>query len=82
MLQLPHLFLQAVDVGSQAHVVLEMFEVVTHKLCDDSILLRHLLPERVELLFQGLNTSKLFGLHDHRIVCTVHHIIRLENQIS
>ena len=28
MLQLPHLFLRAVDVGGQAHVVLKMVEIV------------------------------------------------------
>ena len=76
--QLPHPFLRAVDMGGQAHVVLKMFEVVTHELCDDSILLCNLLPERAELLFQGLDMTKLFSLHDHRIVRAVHHVIRLE----
>ena len=71
-------------MGGQAHVVLKMFEVVTNQLGDDSILFRrlqlqfrHLRPRRAELLFQGLDMSKLFGLHDHCIVRMVHCVIRL-----
>ena len=62
-----------------------MFKVVTHELCDDSILFCHLQlqfrhphPRRLEFLLQGLDTSKLFSLHDHRIVRAVHRIIRLQ----
>ena len=72
-------------MGSQTHVVLKMFEVVTDQLSDDSVLLRrlclqfhHLHPQRAELLLKGLDTTKLFGLHDHHIVRAVHCIIRLE----
>ena len=85
MLQLPHPFLRAIDVGGQVHVVLKMVKVVTHELYDDPILFHHLLlqfyhfcPRRLELLLQGLDMTKLLGLHDHHIVHTVHHIIRLE----
>ena len=76
-------------MGGQAHVVLKMFEVVTDQLGDDPILLRrfhlqfrHLRPRRAELLLKGLDTTKLFGLHDHRVVCTVHRVVRLQDQIS
>ena len=72
-------------MGGQAHVVLKMLEVVTNQLGDDSILFcrlqlqfHHLRPRRAELLLQGLNTTQLFGLHDHRIVRMVHCIIRLQ----
>ena len=82
MFQLRHSILRAVDMGSQVHVVLKVFEVVTHELCDDSILFLDLLLEGAELLLQGLNTTKLFGLHDHHIVRAVHHVVQLEDQIS
>ena len=62
-------------MGGQVHVVLKVFEVVTNQLSDDLILLLHLLLEGAELLLQGLNTTKLFGLHDHRIVRAVHRVI-------
>ena len=85
MLYLRHSLLRAVDVSCELHVVLEMVEVVTNQLGDDSVLFRHLLlhfchlrPRRVELLLQGLDPTELFSLHDHRIVCVVHHIIGLE----
>ena len=58
------------DMGGQAHVVLKMFKVVTHKLCDDLILLCHLL----------LDITKLLGLHDHHVVHTVHHVVGLEER--
>ena len=71
-------------MGSQAHVVLKMVKVVTHKLHDNPVLFRHLLlqfhhfcPGRVELLLQGFDPTELFGLHNHCVVCTVHCIIRL-----
>ena len=51
-----------------------MFKVVTHKLCDDSILLLHL------LLLQGLDMTELFSLHDHRIVHAVHRVIMLSRR--
>ena len=77
--------LNGLNVGGQAHVVLKMFEIVTDQLGDDLVLFcrlqlqfHHLRPRRVELLFQGLDMTKLLSLHDHRIVRAVHHIIRLE----
>ena len=55
---------------------------LTPSVGDDTVLFRHLLlhldhlcPGRAELLLQGLNTTKLFGLHDHRIVRAVHHVV-------
>ena len=60
-------------MGSQTHVVLKVFEVITHKLSNDTILLLYLLLEGVELLLQGLNSTELFSLHDHRIVCGASH---------
>ena len=89
MFQLHHLFGQAVDMGSQTHVVLEVFKVVTHEVGDGMILflqfvLQYLVAtlQGKELLLEGLNTSKLFGLHDHRIVYAVHPIFSLSSQIS
>ena len=82
MLQLRHPFLRAVDVGGQVHVVLKMFKVVTHELCDDPILLHHFLLEGSELLLQGLDTTKLLGLHDHCIVRVVHCIVGLEKKVK
>ena len=74
---------RSVDVGGQAHVVLKMFKVVTHELCDDPILLLYLCLEGAELLLQDLDPTKLFGLHDHRIVCMVHYVVGLRRgQIS
>ena len=35
------------------------------------------LLRRAELLFQGLNLTKLFSLHDHCVVCTVHPVLGL-----
>ena len=87
MLQLLHLTLWAVNMGSQAHVVLKMVKVVTYQLGNDLILFHHLLlqfchlrPWRAELLLKGLNLTKLFGLHDHHIVRVMHRIIRLEKE--
>ena len=64
-----------------------MVKVLINQLGDDVILFRHLLlhfyhlrPRRLELLLQGLNLTKLLGLHDHRIVRVVHHIIGLEER--
>ena len=58
---------------------------VLYKLCDDTILFRRLLLQfyhlrlrRAELLLQGLDTTELFGLHDHCIVRVVHRVIRLK----
>ena len=69
------------------HVVLEVVEVVTDQLGDDPILLGHLLlhlhhlrPRRMELFFQGLDPTKLFGLHNHHVVRTVHRVVGLERE--
>ena len=74
-------------MSGQPHVVLEMVEVVTDQLSDDSILFRHLLLQlnyfclgSLELLFQDLNPTKLLSLHDHHIVRAVHCIVRLEER--
>ena len=74
---------------SQAHVVLEVVEVVTHQVGDDAILLHQLLLQLsnmtlrgMELLLQGLNPSQLLGLHDHHIVHTVHPIFGLLKSVS
>ena len=74
-------------MSGQPHVVLEMVEVVTNQLGDDAILFGHLLLHldhlclrRLELLFQGLNPTKLLGLHDHRVVRTVHRVVGLEER--
>ena len=76
-------------MSGQAHVVLEMVEIVTNQLSDDSVLFHHLLlqihcftPGRAELLFQGLDPTKLLGLHDHRIVRAVHRVIGLDKTID
>ena len=87
MLYLRHSLLRAVDVSGQLHVVLEVVKIVTNQLGNDSILFHHLLlhlyhlrPRRAELLFQGLNPTELFGLHDHRVICMVHRVVGLERR--
>ena len=89
MFQLCYAFRQAIDMGSQPHVVLEVFEVVTHQIGNDVILLSQLILQilittlqGMELLLEGLDLTKLFGLHDHHIVCMVHPIFGLEGRIS
>ena len=76
-------------MSGQPHVVLEMVEVVTNQLGDDLILfghlplhLYHLRLRRSELLLQGFNPTKLFSLHNHRIVRVVHRVIGLRKSIS
>ena len=76
-------------MGGEPHVVLKVIKVVTHQLSDDAILLDQFMLQildmtlsRVELLLQGLNTAKLFCLHDHCIVHKVHPILSLSSQIS
>ena len=70
---------------SQVHVVLEVFEVVTHQVGDDAVLLCQLVLQLLdttlggmELLLKSLDSSQLFGLHNHHIVHTVHRVIRLK----
>ena len=62
-------------MGGQTRVVLKVLKVVTHKVCNDMILLLQLFLQLViatlqclEFLLEGLNASKLLGLHDHHIV--------------
>ena len=76
-------------MGGQTHVVLKVFKVVTHEVCDDAILLLQLVLQLLvttlqgkELLLEGLNSSKLLGLHDHCIVRAVHPVFSLISQIS
>ena len=66
------------------HIVLKVFEVGTHEVCDDAILFLQLALQFLittlqgkELLLEGLNLSKLFGLHNHHIVHVVHPIFSL-----
>ena len=73
-------------MGSKVHVVLKMFKVVTHQVSDDTILLSQLVLQilivtlqGMELLLEGLNSTKLFGLYDHCIVCAVHPILSLSS---
>ena len=42
--------------------------------------IRDYTPGRAELLFQGLDPTKLLGLHDHRIVRAVHRVFSLSNR--
>ena len=74
---------------SQAHVVLEVLEVVTHQVGDDVVLLHQLVLQLLnttlrgmELLLKGLNPAELFGLHDHRIVYAAHTVLSLLEVIS
>ena len=71
----------------QVHVVLEVLEVVTHQVGDDVVLLCQLVLQilnstlgGVELLLQGLDSSQLFGLHNHHIVHVVHSIFSLKEK--
>ena len=80
---------RAGDVSGQTHVVLEVVEIVTNQLGDDPVLFHHLLLQicyftlgRAELLFLGLDPTKLLGLHDHRIVRAVHHVLSLKRKID
>ena len=66
------------------HVVLKVVEVVTHELCDDPILFRHLLlyfhhlrPQRLELLLKGLDPTKLLSLHHHHVIQVMHRVVGL-----
>ena len=71
------------------HVVLEVFEVVTHQVGDDAVLLCQLVLQLLdttlggmELLLKSLDSSQLFGLHNHHIVHTVHSIFSLLKSVS
>ena len=71
-------------MGHEPHVVLEVVKVVTHQAGNGVILLCQLVfkvlgmtLKDVDLLFKGLNMSKLFHLHDHCIVFVVHYIVSL-----
>ena len=55
-------------MSGQAHVVLEMVEIVTDQLGDDPVLLRHFLlhlnhlcPGRAELLLQGVEQAVVYS---------------------
>ena len=75
-------------MGSKAHVVLEVFEVVTHQVSNYAVLLHKLVLqvlimtlESMELLLESLDPFQQFSLHDHRIVHTVHPIFSLKNKL-
>ena len=89
MFKLPHSLRRTVDVGSELHIVLEVFKVVTHQLCNNAILFRQLVLQildttlsRVELLLQGLDPTQLFSLHDHHVVCVVYPVFSLTKVVS
>ena len=76
-------------MSGQAYVVLEVVEIVTDQLGDDPVLFHHLLlqvryfaPGRAELLLQGLDPTKLLGLHDQHVVRTVHSVLGLEKKVD
>ena len=61
------------------HGVLKVLEVVTHQVGNDTILFHQLVLQLLimtlqgkELLLEGLDPAKLFGLHDHHVVSVVH----------
>ena len=75
-------------MGSEAHVVLEVLEVVIHQVGDDAILLGQFVLqvlimtlEVMELLLKSLN-PELFSLHDHCIICVAHPVLSLLRRIS
>ena len=53
MFQLHHPSFGTIDVGSQMHVVLKVFKVVTHEVCDDAILLLKLVFQSLVSTLQG-----------------------------
>ena len=71
-------------MGGKVHVGLEVIEVVTHQVGNDTVLFGQLVfkildtpIKSMDLLFQDLDLSKLRSLHDHHIVHMVHRIVHL-----
>ena len=69
---------------SEPHVVLEVFEIVTHQVGDDTVLLLQLVLQvlittlkAMEPLLKSLDPAELFSLHDHYIVHVAHPILSL-----
>ena len=64
-------------MGCEPPVVLEVVEVVTHQVGNNTVLFQQLLFQIVNSTLKGLDLFKPQSLHDHHVVHTVYPILSL-----
>ena len=76
------LSLRPVDILSQLHVGLEVFEFIADQVGDQDVLCHYLLLEDADFIHKVLNLSKLGHLYNHDIIGMTYPFHGLYNSIS